>query len=167
MNPAHGRLTSREEQDMPVKLIKIRFTSWRDQSVSPSTRVLEEQLGALIVREIAVRAAARNATAEQAHADREGVHRSLVSFAEALREINAERRTLFSAERTAAAAEARAAAAHKKVGTFGFQVLNGSEVVRIVDEFGNDLHADAVYAYEVVDHNPPLPEWVKKGTTAQ
>jgi hypothetical protein len=150
---------------MPVKLIKIRFTSWRDHSVAPSTLVLEEQLGTLITREVALRTAAASAKAQPAHAHSEVLQESLVSIAEELRKIDTERRALLSAERTAAAAETRAATEHKKVGSFGFQLLNAArgEVVNIVDESGNDLPADAVYAYEVVDTDPPLPGWAKKG----
>ena len=53
---------------------------------------------------------------------------------------------------------------HRKVGTFGYQVLNavGSEVLNIVDKSGKDLPAKAVYAFEVVDDDPALPAWAKK-----
>ena len=77
---------------------------------------------------------------------------------------NAERAHLLSVEAAAAQAETRAARENKKIGTFGYQVLNdvGTHVGYIVDEAGNHLPAKAVYAYEVVDDNPPLPEWAMK-----
>jgi len=53
---------------------------------------------------------------------------------------------------------------HKRVNTFGYQAFNdaGTEVVKIVDESGTDLPTKAVYAFEVVETDPPLPQWAKK-----
>lgn len=47
----------------------------------------------------------------------------------------------------------------------GYQVLAepDNRVAMIVDESGDYLPIDAAYTYEVVDENPPLPMWGKKG----
>jgi hypothetical protein len=66
-------------------------------------------------------------------------------------------------------AATRAARENKKIDTFGYQVLNdsGTHVGYIVNEAGNHLPAKAVYSYEVVDDDPPLPAWAKKGKVGQ
>lgn len=72
---------------------------------------------------------------------------------------------MLSAEADVAEAETRAASEHEKAGTFGYQVLDetGARVAMVVDEAGDYLPVQAVYSFEVVDDNPPLPVWAKKG----
>jgi hypothetical protein len=149
-----------------VKIIKIRFTAWRDQSAAPRSPVFQEQLDVWTkrIRELSV--AAARIKDEQAHADNELLQDSLARITADLEKIDAERTLLLSIEEAAAEAETRAARKHKKAGTFGYQVLNetGNGVAMILDEAGDYLPAQALYRYEVVDENPPLPEWAKKGT---
>lgn len=61
----------------------------------------------------------------------------------------------------ASEAHSRKAKAHAKVGTFGYQELTPDtlELVRLLDERGQPFPADAVFGYEVVDANPPIPKW--------
>ncbi|HKQ24363.1 MAG TPA: hypothetical protein VJT81_07995 [Burkholderiales bacterium] len=147
-----------------MKLIKIRFTSWRDRSVPPRTIEFQAQLDALTMREGALIAASARARAEQEH-DGQLLQRSLARVNDDLQTIDAQRTFLLSAEEAAAEAETRASTEHPKVGTFGYQVLDetGSRVAMVVDEAGNHLPARALYTFEIVDENPPLPAWAKKG----
>ncbi len=50
---------------------------------------------------------------------------------------------------------------HGLVGVFGYQEIETSkmEVQRLLDEAGNPFPADAVFGYEVVDADPPMPVW--------
>ena len=59
-----------------IKIIKIRFTSWRDHSVPPRTIAFQAQLDALTMRERALTIAAARARVEQ------GVDTSLLSAEE-------------------------------------------------------------------------------------
>lgn len=148
-----------------MKLIKIRFTSWRDQSVAPRKLEFQDRLEAWNARETALTAAAAAVKAEQAHADSEALQRSLVRIDTEVRKIDSERTFLLSVEEAAAEAETRAATEHEKVGTFGYQVVEepGNRVAMVVDEAGDYLPAQALYTCEVVDTDPLLPAWAKKG----
>ena len=148
-----------------MKLIKIRFTSWRDQSVAPRAKVLQEQIDACITRINVLSAAATQMKLEQAHANSKMLQKSLARITADLEKIEAARTSLLSAEKAVADAETRAALEHRKVGTFGYQVFNkgGTYVALIVDEVGEYLPSQAVYSYELVDENPPLPQWAKDG----
>ena len=143
-----------------VKIIKIRFTSWRDQSGPPRTMAFLAQLDALNMRKGALITAAKRARAEQGQL----LERSLARINDDLQTIEAQRTFLLSAEQAKAEAEMRAATTHQKVGTFGYQVFNkaGTYVAMVVDEAGAYLPVKALYTYEVVDEDPPLPEWAKK-----
>ena len=95
----------------------------------------------------------------------EVLNMELLALTTELQNIDAVRQGLIDAE-VAEVEQAQAALLqHKKVGTFGYQVLNdaGTHVGYIVDEAGNHLPTSAVYAFEVVDPDPPLPEWATKG----
>jgi hypothetical protein len=109
--------------------------------------------------------AAARITEELAHADSEMLQKSLARINAEMQTIEAGRTLLFATEKAEFDAEARAAREHKKAGTFGYQVLNdaGTEAVKIVDDTGNDLVVDALIAHEVVDDDPPLPAWARKG----
>ena len=148
-----------------MKLIKIRFTSWRDKTIAPRTSPTQDQLDAWTARERALTAAAAAVKAEQAQADSEALQRTLARIAADLRKIDAQRTFLLSAEEADAEAETRAATEHERVGTFGYQVFNkaGTYVAMIVDEAGEYLPPQAVYTYEVVDENPLRPAWAKDG----
>lgn len=150
----------------PVKLIKIRFTSWRDQSVAPRTSAFKDRLDALTTRISSLSAAAARIRDERTATDRDMCQTRLDRIRAERETLDAERIALLSAEKATADAETRAARAHKKCGTFGYQILNkaGTYVAMVVDESGEYLPRQAVYSYEVVDDDPPLPEWAKKGT---
>ncbi len=147
-----------------MRLIKIRFTSWRDKSVAPRTSDFQAQLDALTMRERALTTAAARARVEQGE-DTGWLRRSLAKINDELQTIDAERTSLLSAEQAAAEAETRAATEHPKVGTYGYQVLDdaASGVALIVDEEGAYLPVQALYTFGLVDENPPLPEWAKDG----
>ncbi|HKQ25167.1 MAG TPA: hypothetical protein VJT81_12065 [Burkholderiales bacterium] len=150
-----------------MRLIKIRFTSWRDRSVAPRAPAIQEQLDAWAKRVSALSAAVAHIKEQEVNANIEALQKSLARIAADVQKIDDERALLLSAEETAAEAEQRAAGRHKTAGTFGYQVLNdaGTHVARLVDEAGNDLPAQAVFSYEVVDDHPPLPAWAKRGHT--
>lgn len=56
---------------------------------------------------------------------------------------------------------ARKAKGHAQVGTFGYQELDPVklELVRLLDESGRPFPPEAVFGYEVVDADPPMPKW--------
>jgi len=146
-----------------VKLIKIRFTSWRDRSVASSSPALQEQLDDWTKRESALSAAVAHIKEQEVNVSIEALQKSLGRIAADVQKIDDERTLLLSSEEAAPEAETRAASGDEKTGTFGYQVFNdgGTHVTKLVDEAGNDLPAQAVYSYEVVDDHPPLPEWAK------
>jgi len=148
----------------PVKLIKIRFTAWRDKSVPPRPTAIQEQLDAWTERKSALAIAAARVKTDPANAAIEGPQRLLARIAAELRKIDAESAVLLAAEEAAADAEAHAASKHEKAGTFGYQLLDetGNRVAMVVDEAGDSLPTQAVYSFEVVDDNPPLTDWAKK-----
>ena len=95
---------------------------------------------------------------QRARADSEGLRKSLARINADLQKVEAERTLLLTAEageRNVANGEAHE---HKKVGTFGYQILDdaGTRVIRVLDEGGNDLPEKAVFSYELVE-DPPLP----------
>ncbi len=143
-----------------VKLVKIRFTSWRDQSVAPRAPELRRQLDYWIARVEALSVAAENIKEQQAYADSEALQKSLTRITTDLENIDAARMRLLSAEgATPTGIE------HEKAGTFGYQIFNkaGTYVAMIVNEAGEYLPVQAVYSYELVDENPPRPKWATKG----
>ena len=146
-----------------MKLIKIRFTSWRDRSAAPRSPAFQEQLDAWTTRVSVLSDATARIKEQQAHANIQALQKSLARIAAELQKIDDERTLLISAEEAAAEAELRAASGREKAGIFGYQVFNdaGTHVKKLVDEDGNDLPAEAVFSYEVVDDDPPLPAWAK------
>ncbi len=146
-----------------MRLVKIRFTSWRDRSVASRSPAIQEQLDAWTKRVSALSAAVAHIKEREVNANIEALQKSLARIAADVQKIDDERTLLLSAEEAAAEAEVRAAGKHAKAGTFGYQVLDdaGTHVTKIVDDAGNDLPAQAVFSYEVVDDRPPLPVWAK------
>lgn len=152
-----------------MKLVKIRFTPWRDQSSEPRSPAVQQLLDALITRMSLLSAAAARIKDEQILVDSEMLQKSLARINSELQTIEAERTLLLFAEKAEAEAAKRAASEYAKVGTFGYQVWNdaGTRLTKLVDEAGNDLPEKAVYSYEVVDDDPPLPEWAENGKLAK
>ena len=148
-----------------MKLVKIWFTSWRDQSIAPRSLAIQQQLDTFTTRKSVLAVTAARIRDEHAHGNSKADQKSLARIAADLEKLDDGRRALLFAEKAAADAEASAARAHKKAGTFGYQVLHdaGTHVAMVVDEAGDYLPTKAVYSYEVVDEYPPLPEWAKKG----
>ncbi|HWH47510.1 MAG TPA: hypothetical protein VN664_06905 [Burkholderiales bacterium] len=147
-----------------MKFVKIKFTSWRDAPPAGRSAAFEKQLDAWATRLSEFSAAAAQIKKEQAEADSEALQSALARVTADLEKIDAERTLLLSQERAAAEAETRAAKEHERTGTLGYRVLSdaGNHVTRIVDEFGNDLPETAVYTFEVVDPDPPRPDWAKQ-----
>ena len=164
--PVDGKLPKAiQKKNSPLKLIKIRFTSWRDTATAPRSPQLQQRLDAWITRLSALSAAAVHMKEEQAHGDSKILRSALARVAADLEKIDAERALLLSVERAETEAGTREAREHKKAGTFGYRVFSdaGNQIPKIVDESGNDLPPDAVYTFEEVDTDPPLPEWAKDG----
>ena len=145
-----------------MKLIKIRFTSWRDESGASRSLVFQQQIGSLTTQIGVLSTEAAHIRQEQAHGTIEAEQKSLAGIAADIEKFDDERTLLLAAEEAVAEPETRAAREHNKTGTFGYQVLNDSGAGDVVDEAGNHLPEEAVYSYEVVDENPLLPEWAKK-----
>ncbi len=148
-----------------MKIVKIRFTSWRGPSPLPRSPALQEQINACTARISVLSAAAARIREEQTHADSKMLQKSLTRIIDELEKIDAKRMSLLSAEEAEFKAAARAESENERVGTFGYQIFNKAEtyIAMIVDEAGNYLPAKAVYTYEVVDENPPRPTWAKDG----
>ena len=147
-----------------MRLIKIQFTSWRDGSVAPPAKAFQEKFDWLAVRENALSSAAATIKGEQARADSDAMQKALARIAAQLRHLTAERIFLIAAEQTAAEEDTRAATEHPKVGTFGYQVFSepGHRLSSAVDETGKYLPAQALYTFDVVDEDPPLPQWAEE-----
>jgi len=147
-----------------VKLVKIRFTAWREHT-SPRSPALQEQINACAARITVLSSAAARMRDEQAHADSKMLQNSLARITDELQKIEATRTSLLAAEEAEFKAAARIESENERVGTFGYQIFNKAEtyIAMIVDEAGNYLPARAVYTYEVVDENPPRPTWAKDG----
>ncbi|HKQ23830.1 MAG TPA: hypothetical protein VJT81_05225 [Burkholderiales bacterium] len=147
-----------------MKLVKIKFTAWRDQPATPRSPEFQRKLDAWNQREHVLHGAAFRVRKQQATADSEVLKMQIGAITTELNNIQGERQPLIAAE----AAEVEQAQAtllkHKRVGTFGYQVFNaaGTGVAKFVDASGKVLPARAVYAFEVVDTDPPLPEWASK-----
>ena len=101
---------------------------------------------------------------ERANGNLEADQKTLTRIAADQDQLDVARATLVAAEKAAVAAEQRAAHTHRNVGTFGYEVVNSNgHVAMIVDEAGDNLPIEAVYTHDLVDDNPPLPEWAKTG----
>ena len=144
-----------------MKFIKIRFTAWRDEGAARRTPAFQRQLAYWNARVSVLSREAADIAVERAHADSDVLRKALAGINADLQKVEAERMLLLFAE----AAERNVGEAHdrKKVGTFGYQILDdtGTRVIKVVDEGGNDLPETAVYSYEVVDV-PALPAWAMK-----
>ena len=148
---------------MTAKLIKFRFTTWRDEPAPRRAPAIQRQLDYWATRTNVLSSAEAHINEQQVHADGETLQKSRVRINADLQKIDTERTALLSAEKVGLDAATRAARVHKRVGTFGYQVLNeiGTLVEKLVDEAGNDLPEKAVFSYEVFDHHPTLPAWAK------
>ena len=98
-------------------------------------------------------------------ADCEALQKQVTAISAEMQKINAGRTLLRVTEKAAAKVAACVASQHKKAGTFGYEVLDETDnrVSMVLDEYGNDLPAKAVYPFEVVDTDPPLPARAKDG----
>ena len=132
-----------------MKFVKIRFTTWRDQGAAPPAREIQEQHD-----EFSARMNLLAANAARMKKKRDGNSQEDQKSVDGI-----------AAEKAAADAEECASRTHKKVGTFGYQLLDetGTRILLVLDEAGDYLSAQALYTCEVVDENPPLPEWAKEG----
>ncbi len=148
-----------------MKLIKIRFTTWRDKSVAPRATEVQERHDEFSARMNLLAADAARIKYKHAEGNAKEDQKSLAGIAADRDSLDAGRMALLAAEKAAADAEERAARGHKKVGTFGYQILNeaGNRIAMVVDEAGEYLPVQALYSFEVVDENPPLPAWAKEG----
>ena len=146
-----------------MRFVKIRFTAWGDRRKSASWS--HHAPDASTAREKVLRGAVRRLRKLQIQAKSEILHMALNALARELGNIHAARQRI-AARKTTAVQLKDLVDPHKKVGTYGYQVLNpvGSQVLKIVDQSGKDLPADAMYAFEVSDDDPPLPDWAKKAS---
>lgn len=148
-----------------MKLVKIRFTAWRDKHAAPRSIPLQRRLDDWAAREHVLQHTAARVQEVRSKADSETLRMQFTALTTELGNINVQRQPIIDAKATAIERAQTAMLVHPMVGTFGYQVLNdaGTEVMKIVDAAGNDLPEKAVYAYEVADNRPPLPAWAGKG----
>ena len=146
-----------------MKLVKIRFTEWRDHPAEHRSPIFQQQLDEWNTRISVLTAAIARMKDEQAHSDNETLRQSIARATADLEKIDAERTMLLEVESNAAKQGQEAARRHRRAGTFGYQVLNDAGTVeKIVDAAGAELPVGAVYSSLVVDLAPPLPAWAKK-----
>ena len=152
-----------------MKLLKIRFTHWRDQGAAPRTPASQRQLDYLTNRVGVLSREAADLEARRAHADNVGLQQSIARINTELQNCEGQRTLLLYEEWAERQVAHDAARKHKRVGTFGYQILDdsGTRVIRVVDEGGNDLPDKAVYAYELVEIDPPMPATMKRGPTSE
>jgi hypothetical protein len=144
-----------------LKLIKVRFTSWRDQSVAPRTTAFQRQLDRWITRLSALSVAAAGLHDRAEWPDNKELKMQADAIRAEVQKIDFERHVLLAAEGAVATLEAREARKHTRVGTFGYKVLTdtSTQIGYFVDEAGHDLPALAVFTYDVVDADPAAPGW--------
>lgn len=144
-----------------MKYIKIKFIEYRDNNVYADLQQADKEL-----REITDSAdTAKREAAEIEQLAKDSQSPADLEKAEAAK---ARARLFFSSiiiarEKLKVISEShtKQAKAHKKVGTFGYQEIDSSrmEVMRLLDEEGNLVPSNAVFCYEVVDSDPPMPGW--------
>jgi len=165
---ADGDDANRDGEKSPsraVKLIRIKFTSSPAQSAARS-KVFQDQLDAWASREVELSDVAMRLREELAEANSSVLQKSLARINDELQLIDARRSLLLATSRKAPSeAETGAEGEHEEIGIFGYQVIDetGSRVAMVVDDAGAYLHGRALCTYEVVDENPPLPQWAKTG----
>ena len=149
-----------------MKLIKIRFTHWRDGDATARTPASQRQLDYLAARVGVLSREAADLESQRAHADNVGLQKSIARINADLQNLEAERMLLLHAEAAERSVAYGGARKHKKVGTFGYQILDdsGTRVIKVVDEGGNDLPDKAVYIYELVE---PMPASMKDGRATE
>ena len=142
-----------------MKLLKIRFTHWRDQGAGARAPASQRQLDYLDTRVGVLSREAADLEAWRAHGDNVGLQKAIAKINADLQNVEAQRALLLYEEWAERNVAHNAARKHRKVGTFGYQILDdfGTRVIRVVDERGNDLPENAVYAYELVETDPPMP----------
>ena len=148
-----------------MKLLKIRFTHWRDQGAAPRAPAVQRQLDYLVTRVGVLSREAADLETWRSHADNAGLRQSIAKINANLRDLEGQRTLLLYEEWAEREAAHDAARKHPKVGTFGYQILDnsGTRVIRVMDEGGNDLPENAVYAYELVEIDPPMPSGAMAG----
>ena len=131
--------------------------------------MFQQQIEALTARITALSGEAMHIREALGHGKIEAEQESLAGIAADIEKIEGERALLVAAEEATVEAAARAASEHERTSTFGYQVLSGPDnrIAMIVDESGAYLPLGAVYTYEVVDENPLLPMWGRKGKVGQ
>jgi len=155
-----------------MKLMKVRFTEWRDAparahagDTGSELEVASRHVADCTQREIALRAQLGELKGLIEIADTQPLRDRRTALAIELDAALRARRAALSAEHSAGEVVRLAMKAHPKVGSDGYQVLNdeGTEMLRVVDAAGKDLPASAVYGYEIIDQAPPLPAWATAG----
>ena len=149
-----------------MKYIKIKIIEYRDNQAYADLQAAAAELNDLTAQHDA---AARNA----AEIDKLAKASGLPADAEIAAAEAGKARALASALIAARGKVSHASEAHQRkarnpakagtfgVGTFGYQELTPDtlELVRLLDEQGKPFPADAVFGYEVVDADPPMPKW--------
>lgn len=142
-----------------MKYVKIRITLYRDRTVARSQST-QKQLAAIADRERALIAklspidSGTRAPAPEVDLANAAIDRDLSAAA-------VERAGVLAVEEAVAKRNLDDAQTNGRSGTFGYQEINdeGTLVVAVLDDDGNELPLDAAYEYEIVDTKPPTPKW--------
>ena len=148
-----------------VKLIKIRFTAWGYKHATHRSAAVQRRLNDWALREDVLQRAAARVQEQRSKEDSEALGLEFAAITTELVNINAHRQPIIDDEIAAAHQAQRAMLNHAMVGTFGYQIWNdnGTGVIKVVDDAGNDLPAEVMFSYDVVDYDSPLPEWATHG----
>lgn len=144
-----------------MKLIKIRFTRFRDAALGRSAAT-QKQLDDLNAAEGSIRGEIVELKELQEVSPSDDGAARLATLAKELAGVFASRKVILGGEELAAADAADKARNHKRAGTFGYQVISDDgRVEKVVDDKGQDLPAGCHYGSEVVEVDPSLPAWAK------
>jgi hypothetical protein len=107
-----------------VKLVKIRFTAWRDKHAAPRSIPLQRRLDDWAAREHVLQHTAARVQEVRSKADSETLRMEFTALTTELGNINVQRQPIIDAETVATQGAQVAMLNHAMVGTFGYQVWN-------------------------------------------
>lgn len=144
-----------------MKYIKIKIIEFRDPAAYTALQQADAELRELVQ---AADAAQREAAEIEKLAKQSGLPADLELAESEKAKARGMASLLIGARgkvKAASELHGKKAKAHKMVGTFGYQEIDPArmEVVRLLDDAGQPFPTDAVFGYEVVDAEPPMPKW--------
>lgn len=144
-----------------MKYIKIKIVEYRDNTAHADLQQAAAELNQIITSADASR---REATEIEDLAKQSNLA-SDIALAEAEKEKSGKLSSSVLAAKMKvkylSQSSTKRAFDHAMVGTFGYQEIDSATmtVVRLLDESGQPYPRDAIFGYEVVDVEPPMPAW--------